>query len=137
MRSHTITVLSAGFALALVQATHAEIAVSSNDGHTIITPSGPASSPDPKPDTLSVINLTGELPRITATVEVPGSVVGPPTAVALTRDERFVLVTSATRADPTGPALAFDDRVSVIDLAGTLRKSCSKYGRAKAPPRSA
>jgi DNA-binding beta-propeller fold protein YncE len=88
----------------------------------MVTPSSrpvdPASSADPKPDTLSVVDLTGDLPRITATIEVPGSVVGPPTAVALTRDERFALVTSATRANATGSALASDDRVSVIDLGG-------------------
>jgi DNA-binding beta-propeller fold protein YncE len=122
MRTHMISVLLPAFFLALAQTTHADIAVSSNDGHTIITPSGPASSSHPEPDTLSVIDLAGNLPRITATIEVPGSVVGPPTAVALTQDERFALVTSATKANATGSALAPDNRVSVIDLAANPPK---------------
>ena len=107
---------SVAFASLAAATARADIAVSSNDGHTVITPAGPASSPTPRPDTLSVIDLSADPPRVTATVEVPGSVVGPPTAVAVTPDERFALVTSATKADATAPALSPDDRVSVVDL---------------------
>src|SRR3954454_4628841 len=107
---------SVAFASLAAATARADVAVSLNDGHTVITPAGPASSPTPRPDTLSVIDLSADPPRITATVEVPGSVVGPPTAVAVTPDERFALVTAATKADATAPALSPDDRVSVVDL---------------------
>lgn len=122
MPSQSIGLLSAAFAMAMLGTAQAAIAVSSNDGHTGITPAGPVSLPDPKPDTLSVIDLSGPAPRITATIDVPGSVVGPPTAVALTRDDHFAIVTAATKADPSKPALLGDDLVSVVDLTASPPK---------------
>ena len=56
-------------------------------------------------------------PIITATIEVPGSVVGPPTAAWIAKNESWAIVTSATKADPQAKdGIAPDDRVSVIDL---------------------
>src|SRR3954468_476983 len=109
-------VWSAALAALAAASARADIAVSLKAGHTVLTPPGPASSPTPRPDTLSVIDLAADPPRITATIEVPGSVVGPPAAVAVTPDERFALGTAATKADATAPALSPDDRVSVVDL---------------------
>jgi DNA-binding beta-propeller fold protein YncE len=66
---------------------------------------------------VSVIDVSRYPPVIAATIEAPGSVVGPPTAAWVAPDESWAIVTSATKLDPqgkggTGP----DDRVSVIDL---------------------
>src|SRR4051794_29737775 len=61
----------AAAAAAAAAAARADVAVSVNDGHTVITPAGPASSPTPRPDTLSVIDLSADPPRVTATTEVP------------------------------------------------------------------
>jgi DNA-binding beta-propeller fold protein YncE len=98
---------------------HADIAVSSNDGHTVLR-NGVQVTPSPVlPDTLSIIELSGEAPRITATIEVPGSVVGPPFAVWVAPDASWCIVTAATKADAgnTG-GISPDNRVSVVDLAG-------------------
>jgi DNA-binding beta-propeller fold protein YncE len=69
---------------------------------------------------VDVIDMSGGAPRITATVAVPGSVVGPPLAVWVAPDESWAMVTAATKADPAGKfGIAPDDRVSVIDLAAS------------------
>jgi len=95
----------------------ADIALSSNDGHTALIDGAPGARPDPTADTLSVIDLARFPPRIVATIEVPGSVVGPPMALAVAPDESFAIVTSATKAEvATPPSVGPDDRVSVIDL---------------------
>ncbi len=95
----------------------ADIAVSSNDGHTALIDGTPGARPDPTPDTLSVIDLARFPPRVVATIDVPGSVVGPPMAVAVAADESFAIVTSATKADPQATAkVSPDDRVSLVDL---------------------
>ena len=95
----------------------ADIAISSNDAHTVLDNGAQAAAPGAPADTLSVIDLAANPPSIIATIEVPGSVVGPPMAVAVARDESFAIVTSATKANPSGPAgISPDDRVSVIDL---------------------
>jgi DNA-binding beta-propeller fold protein YncE len=97
----------------------AEIAVSSNDAHTI-TVNGQQIPPEPAAaDTLSVIDISQYPPQVTATIDVPGSVVGPPYAVAVAPDESFAIVSSATKLDPADPKkIVPDDRVSLIDLAG-------------------
>jgi DNA-binding beta-propeller fold protein YncE len=99
-------------------AARADIVLSSNDGHSVQDAQKAIVAPnDMHPDTVSLIDVAHYPPMIKATIEVPGSVVGPPTAAWIARDESWAIVTSATKADPqgkggTGP----DDRVSVLDL---------------------
>jgi DNA-binding beta-propeller fold protein YncE len=99
-------------------AVRADIVLSSNDGHTVQDEHKELVAPkDVHPDTVSLIDVSHYPPTIKSTIEVPGSVVGPPTAAWVAKDESWAIVTSATKADPqgkggTGP----DDRVSVIDL---------------------
>lgn len=110
--------LAAALFLAAPAVARGAILLSANDGHTVLGPSMSLSAaPSPVPDTLSVIDLTDAAPRIAATIEVPTSVVGPPTAVWVAPDESWAIVTAANRADASAPSgLAADDLVSVIDL---------------------
>ncbi len=95
----------------------ADIALSSNDAHTVLTNGAQVAPAEAGPDTLSVIDFGQSPPKVVDTIEVPGSVVGPPMAVAISKDESFAIITSATRADPAGPAgILPDDRVTVVDL---------------------
>jgi DNA-binding beta-propeller fold protein YncE len=95
----------------------AEIAVSGNDGKRTLVNGVNTVVPNPPPDTATVIELSGDRPRVLAEVRVPNSVVGPPNSVAVTPDERLALVSSAEKIDPSDPARTVpDNRVSVIDL---------------------
>ncbi len=99
------------------QVARADVALSSNDAHTVMQEGSLAGVKDAPPDTLAVIDLAKYPPRVAASIEVPGSVVGPPMAVAVAADESYAIVTSATKADPAAPTLfGPDDRVSVVDL---------------------
>ena len=69
--------------------TLADMALSSNDGHTVLERGKQVAGKPPLPDSLSVIDLGQDPPRITATMEVPGSVVGPPMAVAVAPDREL------------------------------------------------
>ncbi len=112
-------VLAAALLVGLVSAVaRADIVVSSNDGHTVVDDKGTLVAPaKPMPDTVSIIDVSHYPPTVKDTIEVPGSVVGPPTAVWVAPDESWAIVTSATKADPQGPnGISPDDRVSVIDL---------------------
>ena len=98
----------------------ADLALSSNDAHTILDNGAQVAPPEAASDTLSIIDLAASPPSIRATLDVPGSVVGPPMAVAVAKDESFAIVTSATKADSAGPSgISPDNRVSVIDLTAT------------------
>ena len=115
----TAYVLAASLLAAMLPgAARADMVLSSNDGHTVQDAQKVLVAPkDVHPDTVSLIDVSHYPPTIKVTVEVPGSVVGPPTAAWMAKDETWAIVTSATKADPqgkggTGP----DDRVSVLDL---------------------
>jgi DNA-binding beta-propeller fold protein YncE len=107
-------------ALALSLPATAQIAVSGNDnkrrlenGVNRVVPNAPA-------DTITILDLGGRAPRVLGEVALSHSVVGPPTSVAITPDERFAIVTSAERADPADPArMVPDNRVQVVDLRAT------------------
>jgi DNA-binding beta-propeller fold protein YncE len=104
--------------LASTLAARADLVLSSNDGHTVMdAQKNLVAAAHVTPDTLSLIDVSRYPPTIKATIEVPGSVIGPPMAVWITKDESWAIVTSASKADPGGKfGISPDDRVSVIDL---------------------
>jgi DNA-binding beta-propeller fold protein YncE len=111
--------LVAGAVLAaLPAAARADVVVSSNDGHSVMDAQKTIVAPEKvEPDTVTVIDVTSWPPKIRATFEAPGSVVGPPGAIWISKDESWGIVTSATKADPAGKSgISTDDRVAVFDL---------------------
>jgi hypothetical protein len=109
---------------ATMLAARADVVLSSNDGHSVMDAQKVIVAPaQVKPDTVSVIDVSRYPPTIKATIDVPGSVVGPPMAVWVAKDESWAIVTSATKADPSAKTgIGPDDRVSVIDLTATPPK---------------
>jgi DNA-binding beta-propeller fold protein YncE len=106
-------VLAAG--LAVAAPTWAELAVSGNDGHQ------PQLGDTPKdigPDTLTVIDLGSYPPKVRGQVEVPYSMIGEPTSVAVAHSGRFALVTASQKFDAVDlTKVIADDKLSVVDLA--------------------
>ncbi len=120
MQRHLLSLFAATLLIVPPVVARADIVLSSNDGHTVQDDQKRLIAPNEvHPDTISIIDVAHYPPTIAATVEVPGSVVGPPTATWVARDESWAIVTSATKSDPQGKdGIAPDDRVSVIDLTG-------------------
>ena len=97
-----------------------KLAVSANDAKVRIENGVVCAIKNPRPDTVSIIDLTRNPPAIIAEVEVPTSVAGPPYAVALTPDEALALVSAATRVDPADATKIIPHNLlSVIDLKAT------------------
>jgi DNA-binding beta-propeller fold protein YncE len=98
--------------LAMSVAARAEIAVSANDGKQMKegdTVTGP------QPDSISVLNISGGQVKVIGSVAAPAAMIGPPGAVAMSKDGRFALVTACQKLD--GMNLIPDDLVEVVDLA--------------------
>ena len=106
--------------LLLPAAAMADVVLSSNDGHTVMNASKALVAANPVgPDTVTVIDVKSYPPKITAAFNAPGSVVGPPGAIWIARDESWGIVTAATKADPSAAktgGIGPDDRVTVFDL---------------------
>lgn len=95
----------------------AQIAVSANDNKAVLVDGVNQVPIDPKPDTVTILDLSGGTPKVVAEIKAQTSVVGPPSSVAVARDESFALVTAATKVDPNdNKKTAPDNKVSVIDL---------------------
>jgi DNA-binding beta-propeller fold protein YncE len=70
-------------------------------------------------DTVSILDIrTPEAPRIIANIPLPNTVIGPPTNVAITPDERLALVANSANWVKAGSTwkMVPDDHVYVIDL---------------------
>lgn len=95
----------------------AQLAASANDNKLMLREGVPAVVPNAAPDSVTLIDLSTRPPSVLRHVEVPTSVIGPPSSVALTPDEGLLFVTSAAKVDPADPTrLVPDNRLTVIDL---------------------
>ena len=117
------TIIAAALAAPLAwmpTAADAQIAVSANDAK-LVNESGVVKTVPGGRDTATIIDLGRFPPRAIAEVDVPTSVAGPPTSVAVAPDESFALVTAAEKLDPADPSKRVpDNRLSVIDLQAAL-----------------
>ncbi|MCO6415913.1 YncE family protein [Siccirubricoccus sp. KC 17139] len=105
------------FALALASPAAAQLAISANDGKTVLENGTVRNLRDSPPDSVTVIDLSASPPAIRAEIAVPASVVGPPLSVAITPDERLALVTANQVRDPADPGkLVPGNTLSVLDL---------------------
>lgn len=69
------------------------------------------------PDTLAVIELAAGRLRVAQQIDMPTSLVGPPSSIAIAPGGRLALVSAATRRDPADPAKVVPyDLVSVLAL---------------------
>jgi DNA-binding beta-propeller fold protein YncE len=95
----------------------AEIAVSANDAKVKLVDGKTTVQKDTPADTVSIIDLRANPPKVLAELEVPNSVVGPPLSVAVSPREEIALVTSNQRLDPAAPGKTVpDNKLTVIDL---------------------
>jgi DNA-binding beta-propeller fold protein YncE len=103
--------------LALTSSAMAQIVVSGNENKIDLVSGAARVVPDASPDSLTVIDLSVTPPRVQHVEGIPNSVIGPPTNIALTPDERLALVASSVKLDPNDPAgFVPDDVVRVVDL---------------------
>src|SRR5499426_2105784 len=117
----------------------AQIAVSANDSKVKLVDGKVVVQKDPAPDTVSIIDLRANPPRVLAEIDVPNSVVGPPLNVAVSPREDIALITANQKIDPADPSkTTADDKLTVIDLASlkptlvTRVKSAVGVGRGAA-----
>jgi hypothetical protein len=113
----------------------AEVAVSANDGKPKLTDGVVTVDPNRAPDNIVILDLKGPIPKVIATVaNVPTSVVGPPTSVAITPDESLALVSASTKVDPNDPTkFVNDNALTVIDLKANPPPSSRSWKPARAP----
>jgi DNA-binding beta-propeller fold protein YncE len=119
MHRHTpwVGVLSLAALISASSGASGQLALSANDGKAVLIDGVNSVPANPPADSVTVIDLNVTPPKVIAEIQAPASVVGPPSSVAIARDESFALVTGATKIDPADPKQTVpDDKLSVIDL---------------------
>jgi DNA-binding beta-propeller fold protein YncE len=101
----------------------ADMIVVAVDNHSVNTNGVMGPPKNASPDHVAIVDTKANPPKLVGTVEAPTSVVGAPSAVWISPDESWVIVTAASQIDPADPSkIIEDDRVSVIDLTTTPPK---------------
>lgn len=95
----------------------AQVIIAGNDNKALVV-EGKLQVDPQGVQSVSVIDLGPGGPTLRATVEVPNSIFGPPTNLAVTADDRLALVAEAVMIDPEASAPKFvpSDKLHVIDL---------------------
>src|SRR5437867_11000318 len=102
--------------LALATSAPAQLAVTSNDNKVMLDNGTVKIVPNPRPDTVTIIDLKASPPRVVAEIAAPVGVVGPPLSVALPPEQSAAPVGASGRGDPSEPpGTVSDTRLSVID----------------------
>ena len=128
-------VLSALLVTGSTTALHAQIAVSANDAKVKLVNGKVEVVKGPPADTVTFIDLRASPPKVLAELNVPNSVVGPPSNVAVSPKEDIVLVAGAMQIDPSDPSKTIpDDKLSVIDLMPLKPGILKRLGISKSGP---
>jgi DNA-binding beta-propeller fold protein YncE len=110
-------VLAALLVAGTAAAAYAQLAISANDAKLKLVDGKAEVQKSPPPDTVTIIDLRTTPPKVLAELNVPNSVVGPPTNVAISPKEDIALVSSNMMIDPADATKQIpDDKVTVIDL---------------------
>lgn len=103
--------------IAMGSVARAEIAISANDAKMKLVDGKTSVDPSRVPDNIVILDMKGPMPKVIGEVNVPTSVVGPPTSVAITPDESLALISASTKVDPNDPTkTAPHNALTVVDL---------------------
>jgi DNA-binding beta-propeller fold protein YncE len=100
-------------------AASAQLMIIGNDEKAMWDDAGKTVVMAPGKDTVSIVDIsTPESPRIVANLPLTNSIVGPPTNLAITPDERLAIVANSLNSVPDGAGWKFvpDNKLYIIDL---------------------
>lgn len=119
-RCAVYTAIATTLGFSLIASSHAQYVVSANDNKVTLENGVVKVSSNVIPDTVSLISLNSKIPKLVAEINVPASVAGPASSVAVRWDERYALVTGGTKMDPDNAGKTIsDNKLTLLDLGVT------------------
>ena len=111
-----------------------QVMISGNEGKIGLTTGTPQVLSSIVPDSLSVLDFSSFPPKVTHLDDVSNSVVGPPSNIAITPDEKLALVASSIKIDPNDKTKYVPDHViRLIDLESEPPKVCGEVATEAQP----
>jgi DNA-binding beta-propeller fold protein YncE len=116
-QGRTFSLMLAAFACWFVSVGRAQIVISGNENKIELTSGAPKVIKPSGPDSISILDFSKSPPSVEHITDVPNSVVGPPSNIAITPDRTLALVANSLKADPTNPTNWLPENfVQVVDL---------------------
>jgi DNA-binding beta-propeller fold protein YncE len=95
----------------------AQIMISGNENKIDLTSGAPKVIPATGPDSLSILNFARFPPTVEHLNDIPNSVIGPPSNIAITPDGKLALIANSLKADPANATNWVPENfVHVLDL---------------------
>ena len=109
--------LAVALAVQFPSTPQAQVIIAGNDNKALVV-DGKLQIDPQGVQSVSIIDIGADGPTLRATVEVPNSIFGPPTNLAVSADNRLALVAEAVMIDPgaSPPKFVPSDKLHVIDL---------------------
>src|SRR6266540_892070 len=96
----------------------AQLVISGNENKIDLTSGGPKVIRPGASDSISILDFAKFPQTVEHLLDVPNSVVGPPSNIAITRDRKVTLIANSLKIDPANPTnWVPEDFVYVVDLA--------------------
>ena len=112
----------------------AQIVISGNENKIDLTSGGPKVIRPGALDSISILDFARFPPTVEHLLDVPNSVVGPPSNIAITRDRRIALIANSLKIDSNNPTnWVPEDFVHVVDLAAKPPKVVGKVTTGRQP----
>jgi DNA-binding beta-propeller fold protein YncE len=115
-------------------AASAQIMISGNENKIDLTSGAPKVIPPTAPDSISILNFETFPPKVEHLADVPNSVVGPPSNIAITRDGKLALIANSLKVDPGNPTNWMPESFAhVLDLTVKPLRVVSKVVTGRQP----
>lgn len=108
---------SCGLGLCLHQALAAPLILSGNENKLDLTSGAAKVIPHAPPDNLSILDFATFPPSVTTLPNLPNTVLGPPSNIAITPDGSLALIADSVKLDPADPTRTIpNDRIHLLNL---------------------
>src|SRR5947207_11301908 len=120
--------------LALGSPASAQIILSGNENKIDLTSGIPRVIPPRAPDSISILNFSKFPPSVQHSSDIPNSVIGPPSNIAITPDRRIALISNSLKVDPQDATNWVPESfVHVLDLTADPPKVVGKAKAGRQP----
>ncbi len=105
----------------------AQIMLSGNENKIDLDPGAPVVVPDAEPDSISILDFSSFPPKVSHFMDIPNSVIGPPSNIAITPNGTLALIANSLKINPQHKSEWIPETyVHLMDLSGTEPKIIGK-----------
>lgn len=127
-------VVPVGWMLLSGWVSHAQLVISGNENKIDLTSGAAKLVPEARGDSLTILDFATFPPKVEHIENVPNTVIGPPSNIAITPDRSVALIANSIKLDPNNATNWLPhDEIHVLDLQATPRRVIGQVQAGKQP----